>query len=191
MRMRAASLAPQLFKTPVPSVRLGDPRSSRSPGGSGSACTRPGHTEDHLCLFDPTEGVMLSGDHVLPTITPHIGGFHPQRRPVARLLRVARQGRRLRAGRHDRAARPRPPVRRPRRRAPRRSRSTTSSRLDLLRQTTEDLGRPANVPGVVDAPVLAACARARWPTARRSPTSSTCAAPARSSATSWPTGTST
>ena len=36
----------------------------------------PGHTKDHLCLYDPVEGVMLSGDHVLPTITPHIGGNH-------------------------------------------------------------------------------------------------------------------
>ena len=35
----------------------------------------PGHTIDHLCLYDPAGGVMISGDHVLPTITPHIGGF--------------------------------------------------------------------------------------------------------------------
>ncbi len=35
----------------------------------------PGHTLDHLCLWDPTEGVFLSGDHVLPTITPHIAGI--------------------------------------------------------------------------------------------------------------------
>ena len=41
MRMRAASLAPRLFKTPVPSVRLADARGrSSSPGGSGSRCTR-------------------------------------------------------------------------------------------------------------------------------------------------------
>ncbi len=33
----------------------------------------PGHTADCLCLFDPEHGVMFSGDHVLPTITPHIG----------------------------------------------------------------------------------------------------------------------
>jgi glyoxylase-like metal-dependent hydrolase (beta-lactamase superfamily II) len=35
----------------------------------------PGHTPDHLCLFDPVHGVVLSGDHVLPTITPHIGAM--------------------------------------------------------------------------------------------------------------------
>jgi glyoxylase-like metal-dependent hydrolase (beta-lactamase superfamily II) len=35
----------------------------------------PGHTDDHLCLFDPEAGVLLAGDHVLPTITPHISGL--------------------------------------------------------------------------------------------------------------------
>jgi glyoxylase-like metal-dependent hydrolase (beta-lactamase superfamily II) len=35
----------------------------------------PGHTEDHICLHDPAEGVFLAGDHVLPTITPHISGL--------------------------------------------------------------------------------------------------------------------
>jgi glyoxylase-like metal-dependent hydrolase (beta-lactamase superfamily II) len=34
----------------------------------------PGHTEDHICLHCPEEELFLSGDHVLPTITPHIGG---------------------------------------------------------------------------------------------------------------------
>jgi glyoxylase-like metal-dependent hydrolase (beta-lactamase superfamily II) len=39
----------------------------------------PGHTEDHICLHDPDEGLFLAGDHVLPTITPHISGLslHP------------------------------------------------------------------------------------------------------------------
>jgi len=39
----------------------------------------PGHTEDHICLHDPAEEVFLAGDHVLPTITPHISGLssHP------------------------------------------------------------------------------------------------------------------
>ena len=34
----------------------------------------PGHTGDHLCLYDPEHGAVFSGDHVLPTITPHIAG---------------------------------------------------------------------------------------------------------------------
>jgi glyoxylase-like metal-dependent hydrolase (beta-lactamase superfamily II) len=35
----------------------------------------PGHTEDHICLHDPEEQVFLAGDHVLPSITPHISGI--------------------------------------------------------------------------------------------------------------------
>lgn len=43
----------------------------------------PGHTYDHLCLFDPEYGVLLTGDHVLPTITPHISGLTPHADPLA------------------------------------------------------------------------------------------------------------
>jgi glyoxylase-like metal-dependent hydrolase (beta-lactamase superfamily II) len=43
----------------------------------------PGHTEDHFCLHDPEEGVFLAGDHVLPTITPHISGLSTRADPLA------------------------------------------------------------------------------------------------------------
>jgi glyoxylase-like metal-dependent hydrolase (beta-lactamase superfamily II) len=36
----------------------------------------PGHTSDHICLLDLETGTLLSGDHVLPTITPHISGMN-------------------------------------------------------------------------------------------------------------------
>jgi glyoxylase-like metal-dependent hydrolase (beta-lactamase superfamily II) len=36
-----------------------------------------GHTDDHLCLYDEEGGVLLAGDQVLPTITPHISGLIP------------------------------------------------------------------------------------------------------------------
>lgn len=36
----------------------------------------PGHTSDHICLLDLKTGTLLSGDHVLPTITPHISGMN-------------------------------------------------------------------------------------------------------------------
>jgi glyoxylase-like metal-dependent hydrolase (beta-lactamase superfamily II) len=43
----------------------------------------PGHTEDHFCLHDPDSGVFLAGDHVLPTITPHISGLSLREDPLA------------------------------------------------------------------------------------------------------------
>ncbi|OLO25849.1 Zn-dependent hydrolase [Streptomyces sp. MNU77] len=33
----------------------------------------PGHTPGHLCLAESAAGVVLTGDHVLPRITPNIG----------------------------------------------------------------------------------------------------------------------
>ena len=82
-RLRLSARFPRLLRVPVPSVRLDDGGPIRLAGRDWVALHTPGHTEDHLCLFDPTDGVMLSGDHVLPTITPHIGGFGPYRDPLA------------------------------------------------------------------------------------------------------------
>jgi len=43
----------------------------------------PGHTGDHVCLHDPEAGSFLAGDHVLPTITPHISGLSSSEDPLA------------------------------------------------------------------------------------------------------------
>jgi glyoxylase-like metal-dependent hydrolase (beta-lactamase superfamily II) len=64
----------RLFPTPSPSVRLDDAERVRFGRRDWVAVHTPGHTPDHLCLYDPEGGVLLSGDHVLPTITPHISG---------------------------------------------------------------------------------------------------------------------
>lgn len=42
----------------------------------------PGHTPDHFCLHDPEAGVLIAGDHVLPTITPHISGISTSEDPL-------------------------------------------------------------------------------------------------------------
>jgi glyoxylase-like metal-dependent hydrolase (beta-lactamase superfamily II) len=36
----------------------------------------PGHTGDHICFYDREAGTLLAGDHVLPSITPHISGLN-------------------------------------------------------------------------------------------------------------------
>ena len=33
----------------------------------------PGHTPGHLCLYDEDENLLLTGDHVLPRISPNVG----------------------------------------------------------------------------------------------------------------------
>ena len=46
----------------------------------------PGHTVDHFCLHDPDNQTFLAGDHVLPTITPHIGGMSSSDDPLSSFL---------------------------------------------------------------------------------------------------------
>jgi glyoxylase-like metal-dependent hydrolase (beta-lactamase superfamily II) len=65
------------FVTPQPSRRLVDNETINLGRREWFALHTPGHTGDHLCLFEPEEGILLSGDHVLPTITPHISGMTP------------------------------------------------------------------------------------------------------------------
>lgn len=67
--------AKRYLKTPAPTVRLEDAQRVVLGGREWVALYTPGHTEDHLCLYDPSDGVVLSGDHVLPSITPHISGL--------------------------------------------------------------------------------------------------------------------
>jgi glyoxylase-like metal-dependent hydrolase (beta-lactamase superfamily II) len=45
------------------------------PLGAGSgllAVHTPGHTPGHVCFFDESRNVLLTGDHILPRITPNI-----------------------------------------------------------------------------------------------------------------------
>ena len=37
----------------------------------------PGHSPGHVCLYEPIKKILLSGDHVLPTITSNVS-LHPQ-----------------------------------------------------------------------------------------------------------------
>ena len=43
----------------------------------------PGHTNDHFCIHNKEDGIFLAGDHVLPTITPHISGLSSEVDPLA------------------------------------------------------------------------------------------------------------
>lgn len=37
----------------------------------------PGHTEGHVCLYEPRRRVLFSGDHLLDPISPHVGVAFP------------------------------------------------------------------------------------------------------------------
>lgn len=42
----------------------------------------PGHSPGHICLYEPTFKALISGDHVLPTITPHVSQFMANTNPL-------------------------------------------------------------------------------------------------------------
>ena len=70
------------FMPPVPTNKLKNGDVIKLAGREWFAIHTPGHTLDHLCLHDPEGGLLLSGDHVLPTITPHISGMNSGRDPL-------------------------------------------------------------------------------------------------------------
>lgn len=63
------------MKAPRPTIVVDDSQIVRMGDRDWVAVFTPGHTHDHLCMWNPEDGVLLTGDHVLPTITPHIAGF--------------------------------------------------------------------------------------------------------------------
>jgi glyoxylase-like metal-dependent hydrolase (beta-lactamase superfamily II) len=74
------------FAPPAPTTRVRGGDVLRLAGRDLFAVYTPGHTTDHLCLHDPEAGLLFSGDHVLPTITPHIAGLGQDPDPLARFF---------------------------------------------------------------------------------------------------------
>ena len=76
--MRNASMPVlPLVSAAQPDVLFEDGDKPDVPGWDLSAIWTPCHSPGHLCFWEPANRVMLSGDHVLPRITPNIP-FHPQ-----------------------------------------------------------------------------------------------------------------
>ena len=71
MAIRAMRL---LFVPPDPSRRVRHAERVQLADRVWVSVHTPGHTIDHLCLYDPEYGLLISGDHVLPSITPHVSG---------------------------------------------------------------------------------------------------------------------
>src|SRR4029079_12408450 len=71
------------FATPSPSKRLNDAQVVKLGGREGVSVHTPGHTPAHCAWSAPAGGTLLSGDHVLPTITPHISGIDAGPDPLA------------------------------------------------------------------------------------------------------------
>ncbi|BAL87393.1 hypothetical protein AMIS_21730 [Actinoplanes missouriensis 431] len=56
------------------------------PGRTLRAIWTPGHTPGHLCLLEPDAQLLLTGDHVLPRISPNIGLTFSDSDPLGQYL---------------------------------------------------------------------------------------------------------
>jgi glyoxylase-like metal-dependent hydrolase (beta-lactamase superfamily II) len=74
---RASMPVLQFVATGRPDVLLEDGDKPDVPGWDLLAIWTPGHSPGHLCFYEGSYQLMLSGDHVLPRITPNIS-VHPQ-----------------------------------------------------------------------------------------------------------------
>ena len=61
----------------LPDVLIEDEQTIDLPGWDFRAIWTPGHSPGHICLYSDEQRLLLSGDHVLPRITPNIS-FHSQ-----------------------------------------------------------------------------------------------------------------
>jgi glyoxylase-like metal-dependent hydrolase (beta-lactamase superfamily II) len=81
LALKDASMPARAYVDAVtPDVLLQDGDKPEVPGWDLTAIWTPGHSPGHLCFYEPANRLMLSGDHVLPRITPNIS-FHPQAGP--------------------------------------------------------------------------------------------------------------
>ncbi|WP_189331098.1 MBL fold metallo-hydrolase [Actinoplanes ianthinogenes] len=69
-----------------PDVLLGDGDLIPLAGRRVRTVWTPGHTPGHICLLEPDAGVLLTGDHLLPRISPNIGLQRPGSSPLESFL---------------------------------------------------------------------------------------------------------
>jgi len=77
-KLQTASVGMAMFVVPIPpDVTLYGAETISAAPFSFKVIWTPGHSPGHICLYEPSQKILLSGDHILPTITPNIG-LHPQ-----------------------------------------------------------------------------------------------------------------
>jgi glyoxylase-like metal-dependent hydrolase (beta-lactamase superfamily II) len=63
-----------MFETmPAPTLLLDDGDPIPIAGRSMRVIATPGHTPGHICLVDENDDLILTGDHLLPRISPNVG----------------------------------------------------------------------------------------------------------------------
>jgi glyoxylase-like metal-dependent hydrolase (beta-lactamase superfamily II) len=78
VRQQALLYGLEAEDSPAPDLLLAEGKPLVFDGADFDVLHTPGHTADHLCLFDPAEGVVLSGDHVYTMDYREMIRFHDE-----------------------------------------------------------------------------------------------------------------
>ncbi len=84
------------IKPTLPDIRLRDSDTITTGEFTFRVVWTPGHSSGHICLYEPDKKILLSGDHILPRITPNVS-VHPQsiENPLGRYIEALKEIRRL------------------------------------------------------------------------------------------------
>jgi glyoxylase-like metal-dependent hydrolase (beta-lactamase superfamily II) len=75
VRLRDATVGLEQFVVPaMPDTTLHDGETISTGIFTFRVVWTPGHSSGHICLYEPDKKILLSGDHILPSITPNIWG---------------------------------------------------------------------------------------------------------------------
>jgi len=95
--MRDATIGLEKYIMPAyPDIRLRDGDTVTTGEFTFRAVWTPGHSSGHLCLYEPDKKILLTGDHILPRITPNIS-VNPQsiENPLGRYIDALKEVRQL------------------------------------------------------------------------------------------------
>jgi glyoxylase-like metal-dependent hydrolase (beta-lactamase superfamily II) len=97
VKMRDSTLGLESYVIPtMPDKTLHDGETLTTGDFTFRVIWTPGHSSGHVCLYEPENKILLSGDHILPKITPNIG-VHPQsiENPLGRYLNSLQEMKKL------------------------------------------------------------------------------------------------
>jgi len=98
-KLRDATVGLEQFIDPTPpDITLRDGATITTGEFTFQIIWTPGHSSGHICLYEPEKKILLSGDHILPKITPNIS-VHPQsiENPLGRYIESLKELRQLKA----------------------------------------------------------------------------------------------
>jgi glyoxylase-like metal-dependent hydrolase (beta-lactamase superfamily II) len=93
--LRASDLIHSFYRTFHPDIVFSGERGALPGGGGWEWIHTPGHSPGHVTVYHPARRILITGDHVLPRISPNVGADMYASEPLSDYLASLRQLREL------------------------------------------------------------------------------------------------